>query len=72
MLVCSYIHRIVVDSWLELQFQNGDDGVRVLAAVQKLRATMDDLLKTKLELHGKQLMHHFLLTLTKDIYFPSS
>ena len=45
--------RIIVDSWLELQFQNGATGVRALAAVQKLRSTMTDLLKTKLELHSQ-------------------
>ena len=56
--------RIVVDSWLELQFQNGAAGVRALAAVQKLRATMNDLLKTKLELHSQQCI---LLTVMRCV-----
>ncbi|XP_065910600.1 probable ATP-dependent RNA helicase DHX34 isoform X2 [Dysidea avara] len=44
--------RVIVDSWLEIHFQNSSDGVGVLAAVQKLRSTMTDLLEIKLELNS--------------------
>lgn len=46
--------RIVVDSWVEIQFQDHTSGIMALTAVQKLRATITDLLKTKLELHSQQ------------------
>jgi len=52
--------RVIVDSWLEIQFQNSSDGVGVLAAVQKLRSTMIDLLRIKLELNSQQQYHQIL------------
>lgn len=45
--------RLIVDGWLEIQFKNSSDGLGVLAAVQKLRSTMTDLLRIKLELNSK-------------------